>query len=306
MSVLVTGATGRHGGTGAYVVRRLREHGIPVRALVRRRDERSERVAELGAEIVVGDLHDYRSLVPALEGVSATYFAYPVDTGILPAASHYAEAVREVGGALRTVVMSMGPATQRHPSHLGRSQWLAEQILQWAGLDLTIVRVAAVFHENLPILSGRSVRAEGVIRSCFGTGPVGWINALDAAELCVTALLRPERFAGAVAHYVPGTELFDHNGVAKILGGILDRTVEFEPVSREAWQQELTELAATPDAGMMNPDMARHISACGHAVAEGLERQHFNPTDTEAFRRITGRAPISLHSYLAATADLYR
>ncbi|MEV8615498.1 NmrA family NAD(P)-binding protein [Amycolatopsis sp. NPDC051373] len=52
-TVLVTGATGRHGGTGAHVVRRLLESGIPVRALVRRHDERAERVAALGAEVVV-------------------------------------------------------------------------------------------------------------------------------------------------------------------------------------------------------------------------------------------------------------
>src|SRR6266550_4815748 len=65
--ILITGATGRHGGTGAHLVRRLREAGRSVRALVRRLDERTEPLQALGAEIVVGDLHDRASLVPALE-----------------------------------------------------------------------------------------------------------------------------------------------------------------------------------------------------------------------------------------------
>src|SRR6266404_9884350 len=54
--ILITGATGRHGGTGAHLARRLREAGRSVRALVRRLDERTAPLQALGAEIVVGDL----------------------------------------------------------------------------------------------------------------------------------------------------------------------------------------------------------------------------------------------------------
>lgn len=35
-----------------------------------------------GAEIVVGDLHDRRTLIPALEGVEVAYFTYPIAGGI--------------------------------------------------------------------------------------------------------------------------------------------------------------------------------------------------------------------------------
>src|SRR6267143_1767895 len=53
--ILITGATGRHGGTGAHLARRLREAGRSVRALVRRLDERTAPLQALGTEIVVGD-----------------------------------------------------------------------------------------------------------------------------------------------------------------------------------------------------------------------------------------------------------
>src|SRR5256885_3112981 len=49
--ILITGATGRHGGTGAHLARRLREAGRSVRALVRRLDERTAPLQALGAEI---------------------------------------------------------------------------------------------------------------------------------------------------------------------------------------------------------------------------------------------------------------
>ena len=65
-TVLVIGATGRHGGTGARVVERLQAAGRAVRALVRSDDERAQRLRESGVQTLVGDLHDRRTLRPAL------------------------------------------------------------------------------------------------------------------------------------------------------------------------------------------------------------------------------------------------
>jgi NAD(P)H dehydrogenase (quinone) len=48
--ILVTGATGK---TGINVVEQLIADGFPVRALARSRDERTERLSRLGAEIVL-------------------------------------------------------------------------------------------------------------------------------------------------------------------------------------------------------------------------------------------------------------
>ena len=67
--ILVTGATGRRGGTGRAVARALRERAMPVRALVRTQDKSAEALRELGSEIIFGDFADYRSLVAALDGV---------------------------------------------------------------------------------------------------------------------------------------------------------------------------------------------------------------------------------------------
>src|SRR5260370_23103409 len=84
--ILITGATGRHGGTGAHLARRLREAG--------RLDERTAPLQALGAQIVVGDLHDRGRLVPALGGVGLAYFPRPVTGGLVETAPNFAAAAR--------------------------------------------------------------------------------------------------------------------------------------------------------------------------------------------------------------------
>jgi NAD(P)H dehydrogenase (quinone) len=51
---LAVGAGGSHGATGNHVARQLLARGLPVRALVRRADERATELSELGADIAVG------------------------------------------------------------------------------------------------------------------------------------------------------------------------------------------------------------------------------------------------------------
>jgi uncharacterized protein YbjT (DUF2867 family) len=83
--VLVIGATGRHGNTGEHVVRRLRNEGRTVRVLARELSERTDQLIELGADVVVGDLHHRQSLVPALADVDLAYFTYPIAAGVVSA-----------------------------------------------------------------------------------------------------------------------------------------------------------------------------------------------------------------------------
>lgn len=67
--VLVTGATGRQGGATA---RALLAAGVPVRALVRD-SARAKALEALGAELVVGDLHDVDSVIRAAKGARAVF-----------------------------------------------------------------------------------------------------------------------------------------------------------------------------------------------------------------------------------------
>lgn len=293
--ILVLGATGQHGNTGGYLVSRLREQGHPVRVLARNLSERTDRLAGLGADVVIGDLTDRRSLLPALADVDLAYFTYPIAAGVVSAAANYASAVRKVGRSPRTVVMSMGPARPTHLSDLGRAQWLAEQVLEWAGLDLTILRVTAVFHENLRILHSQSIRDNGVLRNSFADGKVPWISGRDAAELGLSALLHPERFEATVC-YPTGNEVFTHGDIAELLTDVLQTPVRYEPVTAAEWRDDLLELADNDGQSVVNPAMAQHIPAVGHMVAtNGPSAGSYDP---DGLRRLIDREPLSLRDFI--------
>jgi uncharacterized protein YbjT (DUF2867 family) len=258
--IFVVGGTGRHGGTGAYVARHLLKLHIPVRALVRERDDRARALEEIGAEVVIGDLRDRRSLIPALEGTVAAYFTYPIADGIVDAAANFASAARAVG-LKRLVVMSMAPAHPDSQSHLGRAQWLAEELFEWSGLSCIHLRIAALFFENLELLHRTDILGDGILRSSFPNLPMNWISGEDAGKLAIAALRFPERFGDKTAVYPTGTETFSHSEIAGIIGRHLGRSLRHETVSAEAWQTRLMELSQQDKR--ISLDMARHISAVG-------------------------------------------
>jgi uncharacterized protein YbjT (DUF2867 family) len=303
-AILVTGATGRHGGTGRYAARRFREEGHHVRVLVRTEDARSAALAAEGFEVRVGDLRDRKSILPILDGVAQATFCFPVDAGIVEAAACFASAVRAVDASIRIAVMSMIPARPDSPSHLGRAQWLAEELMAWAGLDARVLRVAALFYENLVLLHGASVRERGVIRNCFGDARSPWIAGEDAAELLVASLLHPERFGtDSERVFTPsGSALHTHAEIAEVLSDELAVPVRYEAISREEWRDELLELARKPDA-VINEDMAKHISTLAHAMAmRGAQRAPEAP----ALERLIGRPPLSLRQFVRAHAMHFR
>jgi uncharacterized protein YbjT (DUF2867 family) len=65
--VLITGATGS---TGKNAIKKLQELKVPVRALVHKKDARSEQLSTQGVEIVDGDLSNFDSVSAALKGIT--------------------------------------------------------------------------------------------------------------------------------------------------------------------------------------------------------------------------------------------
>ena len=94
--ILVTGAGGGpQGATGNRLTRLLREKGVPVRAFVRKVDERSDVLHEMGAEVFAGDLANIQSVREALRGIEKVYFCYPVKADLLDATAILAQAAKE-------------------------------------------------------------------------------------------------------------------------------------------------------------------------------------------------------------------
>src|SRR4051812_46148306 len=134
--ILVTGAAGRVGGVGGLVVEALRRRGLPVRALVRREDERAAALRAAGADVVVGDLTRPGDVLRALGGCRRVYFGMSVSAPYLEATVAAAAAARQRGGLeafvnISQMTVSQMSLTEMTDSAQQRQHWLAEQALNW-------------------------------------------------------------------------------------------------------------------------------------------------------------------------------
>src|SRR5260221_14170409 len=104
-----------------------------------------------------------------------------------------------------------------------------------------------------------------------------------------------------MVQYPTGAELLSHAEIARVLSEELSRPIRFEPITREAWRDELLALAEAQPGGAVNPDMAGHISTLGAAPAapgKGPSRT----ADAAPLQRRTGPAPLSFPQILRAPA----
>jgi uncharacterized protein YbjT (DUF2867 family) len=112
---------------------------MTVRAMVQRKDERSMTLEQLGAEVVLGDLHQIDEIRQAIEGSDAAYLVYSVTPGVMEATVNFAQAAREAGVSA-VVNLSQRSASRTSTSWSCRDTWISEQILNWSGLAVTHLR----------------------------------------------------------------------------------------------------------------------------------------------------------------------
>src|SRR5262245_45967461 len=159
--ILVTGAAGQLGGVGRTVAELLLDRGLPVRALVRREDDRATALRAAGAEVVVGDLLEPADVYRAVSGTRRVYFGMSVSAAYLEATVTMAAVARAVGvGAMVNMSqMTVSEMDVRHttPSRQQRQHWLGEQALLWSGLPVVTVR-PTMFLESLVPLTAPGVR----------------------------------------------------------------------------------------------------------------------------------------------------
>jgi NAD(P)H dehydrogenase (quinone) len=287
--ILVTGATGRQGGTGRAAAAHLLKRGRSVRALVRSIDARAEALRDLGIEIVAGDYSNYRSLVGAFDGVEAAYFCYPVASGIAEAAGFFAAAGRE-RGVKRIVDLSLATTRVDSPSPQGRAQWVAEQIFEWAGFRGVHLRIAAFFMENVPFLDGNNIRRSGRIANSFGDKGLSWISGKDVGAMAAELLI-DDAHTGSRILIAGGAERLTYSEVAKTISAAVGKAVRYDELTPDEWRSELV-VAARADGGEVNLRGIDHLVAQSVALRDGPAL----PV-TEHVRQLTGQDPITFVAF---------
>src|SRR6267154_638006 len=97
-SMLVTEAAGQLGAVGRTFTGLLLKRGLPVRAMVRRDDDRAAALRAAGGEVVVGDLLEPADVHRVVSGCRRVYFGMSVSAGYLEATVTMAAVARDAGG----------------------------------------------------------------------------------------------------------------------------------------------------------------------------------------------------------------
>lgn len=297
--ILVTGAAGRVGGVGRVVVERLRDRGLPVRALVHREDDRAQALRAIGAEVVVGDLTIAADVARALAGCRRLYFGMSVSASYLEATVIAAAVARgrgdlEVFVNISQMTVSQMSLTSMTDSPQQRQHFLAEQVLNWSGLPVVHVRPTAFLENPLFMnLAAQSIAREGTIRLPFGEGRTSPVAVQDVAEVIATILARPATHIGKV-YELTGPKSQDMNGVAAEYSAALGRKITYVDVPLEQWRdQELRKL-----------NLPEHVFAHILTMAR-LHAANRYDRITHDVETITGRPALSIHDFVAQDLDLF-
>jgi len=194
MDLLVVGATGV---LGQQVTRRLVESGHHVRAMTRN-VRASHSLSKLGAQPVIADLIDRRSLERACAGVDRVFAAAH---GALGRGRYRSEAVDDDGhqglidaaraaGIARFVYTSAFGSSPDHPVDFFRTKWRIEQYLAQSGIPHVILRPSAFMEWHAHVFNGKALLEKGrALILGRGTKKRNFVAAKDVAALASNALL---------------------------------------------------------------------------------------------------------------------
>jgi uncharacterized protein YbjT (DUF2867 family) len=295
-SILVTGAAGQLGAVGRTVTGLLLDRGLPVRAMVRREDERAAALRTAGAEVVVGDLLEPADVYRVVSGCRRVYFGMSVSPGYLEATVTMAAVAREVGVDalvnMSQMTVSQMSIRSTTPSPQQRQHWLSEQAVAWSGLPVVTIRPTVFLEGFFLPLTAPSVRDRSRIELPFGRGKTCPVATADVAQVVAAILADPGPHLGRI-YELTGPRSQDLHGVAREYSDALNREVTYSDIPPEDWEREL-KAAGLPEY------LTRHLVT----MAE-LNRAGRYDRMADGVERVTGRPATSIREFVALHADQF-
>lgn len=286
-TLLVTGATG-------IVSTALREAlagtDVEVRALVRD-PAKAAALRDQGVEVVVGDLGDPGSLPPAFEGV---HDLWSLVANVPRAPEHSMNALwaARAAGVERVVRLSAIGAAHDAPTRGGRLHALSDRELQESELGWTILR-PHWFMQNLLNEAG-AIAAHGTLALNAGAGRLGMIDVRDVADFAARVLVGdPDSHHGRI-YYPTGPRSVSFDEVARALGEVLGRPVEYIPLADDAKRASLVAHGVPAwNADMIVEYLQAYATGWGDYV-------------TDDFEEVVGRPPRDVGAFFRDHAEAFR
>jgi uncharacterized protein YbjT (DUF2867 family) len=288
--ILVTGAAGR---IGRAVVERLLQRKLPVRALVRQKDDRADELRALGAEVVTADLTRGSDIAGALAGCRRIYFGlavadYYLQATVTTAAAARAQGDLEVFVNMSQMTVSQMTLTSRTESAQQRLHWLAEQVLNWSSLPVVHIR-PTFFLQTVALLAADSIARDGTLRLPFGNGKTSPVDANDVADVVTEVLASPGPHIGHVYELTgPRSETLPQ--LASEWETALGRPIRYLDVPLEPWREELRRRG-------LPAHLVEHL-----ATVARLHTQNRYDRLTGDVERITGHPPTSTNQFVSRHA----
>jgi uncharacterized protein YbjT (DUF2867 family) len=293
-SILVTGAAGKLGAVGRTVTGLLLERGLPVRAMVRREDDRAAALRAAGAEVVVGDLLEPADVYGVVSGCRRVYFGMSVSAEYLEASVTMATVAREVGVDalvnMSQMTVSQMSIQNTTPSHQQRQHWLSEQAFAWSGLPVVTIRPTVFLEGFFLPLTAPSVRARGRIELPFGRGKTNPVATTDVAQVVAAVLADPAPHLGRI-YELTGPRSQDMNSVAREFSDALNREITYSDIPPEDWERELKKVG-------LPEHLTKHL-----VTMAGLNRAGRYDRLADDVERVTGRRPMSVREFVSLHAD---
>ena len=256
VKILITSARGK---TGFKTAKELLDRGYQVRAFVHHRDDKTDALAQMGAEIQKGDLLDIRHIRKALDGIQRVYFCFPPSDRLLEATTNFAVVAREVG-VEAVVNMSQIIAREGHPSPLTRQHWAAEKVLDFANIG--VIHIRPTFFADMPFLTnGHSIASEGKMYQAHGNEKHAPVTTDDIARVAAQILSDPSPHLGKV-YELTGPKAYTQYDIARILSEALGREVQYVDLPVEQWR------AAAASQGLP-PFVVEHLSSAANDHRSG-------------------------------------
>lgn len=288
--ILVTGATGRQGGSAA---RHLLNRGYKVRALCRNPASQNARELEAkGAQIVKGDLEDRASLDAAVAGAHGVFSVqnfWDQSTGKRLGAEGEERqgknllTAAKAAGVAHVVQASGGGVTIAPDLPVNRCKLAVEEHGHSIGIPLTIIR-GVFFMDNFadPAMGLRDQIRKGEFNLPFDPETrLQMIAVHDIGHLVATAFDRPAEFIGA-SFDAAGDELTMAD-IADTFSRVLSRPVKFTGSSAGLAQLR----AYDEDLGSLFTKNHQHVF---RAFIPGLRALHPEMLTFEGYLRENGWA----------------
>jgi NAD(P)H dehydrogenase (quinone) len=231
----ILGATGKAGGAAARV---LRQHGLPVRAIVRDR-ARAQELAALGCEIAVADFRDSAALTAAVDGAEAVQAIIPVS----PQGPDPLAAMRATSEAICAALAAARPNRVVAISDFGAERGAGTGItLAFHHLEARLRESApqAIFLRSAEHMQNwsrlfKAAAETGVLPSLHHpvTKIFPMVSAQDVGMVAADLMASPTAPPGIV--YVEGPRRYTPQDVADTLSRVFGKTIVAGELPRADW-----------------------------------------------------------------------